>query len=392
MTTPLEAQELAKRLRDALEPFVNWHVLEAYEDRDPVDCWFKAGDFRRAHAAHREAAAFLEHPVNTGQGVEAGIFDPNCDCPKCRGRAALATRPPLASVEGAWCPDWTPSDQDKTAVALTLALSKHIPDWPGATDDQLADVAKAVLSALAQSGRSSAEPVAWQTHPDQTSPMTVERERFEDTVETVERPIRERQAETLGPEDGGVTAGETAPFPPVGPQEAAAVKPLQWVKPPLSETLSKAETILGDYKVWTHFEAGGKWFWSDGQGFEGDASSEGAAKAAAWERLRRERAGFAIDANFQALRKIEAIEGEADVRRALEAAEARLATVEKALRPFASIGEMIAEHGVASDDQRVEESVYTVALDQVMKLTLGDFRRAHEALASLSTNAVREGE
>lgn len=38
-------------------------------------------------------------------------------------------------------PDWKLSPQDQFAVKLSLSLSKHIPDWPGCTDEQLAAVA-----------------------------------------------------------------------------------------------------------------------------------------------------------------------------------------------------------------------------------------------------------
>lgn len=41
----------------------------------------------------------------------------------------------------------------------------------------------------------------------------------------------------------------------------ATVKPLEWTKPPVSDTLRRADSILGVYRVWSHGEAGGKWFW-----------------------------------------------------------------------------------------------------------------------------------
>jgi hypothetical protein len=61
------------------------------------------------------------------------------------------------------------------------------------------------------------------------------------------------------------------------------VKGLDWQKPDVRNTLSRAETDLGVYRVWTHFEADGRWFWSlDGyQKLSGECISEEAAKSAA---------------------------------------------------------------------------------------------------------------
>lgn len=50
------------------------------------------------------------------------------DCPRCQ-----------------FAPNWTLSPTDKMAVKLTLALNRHIPGWPGATDEQLAAVAEEIL-------------------------------------------------------------------------------------------------------------------------------------------------------------------------------------------------------------------------------------------------------
>jgi hypothetical protein len=406
MTTPLEAQELAKRLR-AKEvkrwtlPF-DFHGPEI--EAHPNGAYVRYSDYAEL------AAAFLEHPVNTGQGdwqwisgalsaalekqssrdiaKETGLghatvcriangHEPSVSSYFALARwlkPSLAARTPLASVEGAWCPDWTPSDQDKTAVALTLALSKHIPDWPGATDDQLADVAKAVLSALAQSGRSSAEPVAWQTHPDQTSPMTVERERFEDTVETVERPIRERQAETLGPEDGGVTAGETAPFPPVGPQEAVAVTDEMVRKASNEYLMHKGErpwrVLRGGQELWETCALAMR------AALVAALSPSGIDLGGEVERLTKALA----EADNQA-EKLEALlepyvswDGKPS---AFEEAKSRLATAEKALEHAANFARQVAD---LEDIRRHPEQAAMARDYQAM------YR------ASLSTNAVREGD
>ncbi len=66
--------------------------------------------------------------------------------------------------------------------------------------------------------------------------------------------------------------------------QGVKVKALNWVKPPLSETLSRCETEFGTYRTWTHDEANGKWFWSVEGGYNevgGSAKDEASAKAAA---------------------------------------------------------------------------------------------------------------
>ncbi len=66
--------------------------------------------------------------------------------------------------------------------------------------------------------------------------------------------------------------------------QGVKVKALNWVKPPLSETLSRCETEFGTYRTWTHDEANGKWFWSVEGGYNevgGSAKDEAAAKSAA---------------------------------------------------------------------------------------------------------------
>lgn len=45
-------------------------------------------------------------------------------------------------------PNWSLSANEATQVALTLALTRHVPGWPGATDEQLEAVAREVLAAL----------------------------------------------------------------------------------------------------------------------------------------------------------------------------------------------------------------------------------------------------
>lgn len=57
----------------------------------------------------------------------------------------IAPRRYAAPIKGA---DWTLSAEDVVAVHLSLSLSKHVPDWPGATDEQLSAVARAIIDAL----------------------------------------------------------------------------------------------------------------------------------------------------------------------------------------------------------------------------------------------------
>lgn len=41
-------------------------------------------------------------------------------------------------------PDWELTPIESLAVKLSMALARHIPDWPGATDEQLAAVAREI--------------------------------------------------------------------------------------------------------------------------------------------------------------------------------------------------------------------------------------------------------
>jgi hypothetical protein len=63
----------------------------------------------------------------------------------------------------------------------------------------------------------------------------------------------------------------------------AKVRELSWFKPDSRNTLSRAETAFGVYRVWTHHEANGRWFWSL-DGYEkrsGDVASEAEGFSAA---------------------------------------------------------------------------------------------------------------
>lgn len=60
------------------------------------------------------------------------------------------------------------------------------------------------------------------------------------------------------------------------------VKPLVYVKPHGSETLTKCETLLGDAVVWTHPEANGSWFWKLGSIASGTEANEADCKKMLW--------------------------------------------------------------------------------------------------------------
>jgi len=44
--------------------------------------------------------------------------------------------------------DWVVSADDVVQAQLSVSLSKHVPGWPGATDEQLFEVAQDIINAL----------------------------------------------------------------------------------------------------------------------------------------------------------------------------------------------------------------------------------------------------
>lgn len=60
------------------------------------------------------------------------------------------------------------------------------------------------------------------------------------------------------------------------------VKPLEWHKPNDGGTLSRADTIIGIARVWTHHEANGAWFWSIENHASGQEANETDAKKMLW--------------------------------------------------------------------------------------------------------------
>jgi len=57
----------------------------------------------------------------------------------------IAHRSYQSQIDGA---DWEISADDLVQIQLTLSLSRHIPNWPGATDDQLYAVAQEIVNVL----------------------------------------------------------------------------------------------------------------------------------------------------------------------------------------------------------------------------------------------------
>src|SRR4030095_6737861 len=65
-------------------------------------------------------------------------------------------------------PDWKLSPIDSAAVKLSLALHRHVPNWPGATDEQIAAIVKEMyeVTGIADVIRSSEPPTKsnWREH------------------------------------------------------------------------------------------------------------------------------------------------------------------------------------------------------------------------------------
>jgi len=61
-----------------------------------------------------------------------------CSMPGCQTTAGC-------QCDNQFRPNWRLSPTEAMAVKLSLALSRHIPGWPGATDEQLEAVAADIL-------------------------------------------------------------------------------------------------------------------------------------------------------------------------------------------------------------------------------------------------------
>lgn len=88
-------------------------------------------------------------------------------------------------------------------------------------------------------------------------------------LESTIRTMRQLHEEVVG-------AGfyRASPPPAALGVEEVAIKPLDLVKPYGSETLTRADTIVGEACVWTHHEANSIWFWKLGHVAAGEGSNE----------------------------------------------------------------------------------------------------------------------
>ena len=236
----------------------------------------------------------------------------------------------------------------------------------------------------------------------------------------------EKEARAFAGEWGLVKPVYDGPCP-VGPQEAVAVKALEWVSD--GDEHWKASALTGSYHIirghTDSYRLRMSWSMlvSDGD-FDAKEEAQAAAQADYSRRIRSALSPSGIDLGGEDQpenttenpkswiawkRRAEAAEAEAEGlakkhasawesrefwRVAAEeenhkrkAAEARLATAEKALEPFAKWLDAIGTHGFArKPDDTIAGAFYGCTV------TFGDLRRAREALASISTNAVREGD
>lgn len=62
----------------------------------------------------------------------------------------IADRHYVSPIIGA---DWTVNAYDVVQVHLSLSLSRHVPGWTGATDEELFEVAKEIVDALDKTPR-----------------------------------------------------------------------------------------------------------------------------------------------------------------------------------------------------------------------------------------------
>ena len=61
-----------------------------------------------------------------------------------------------------------------------------------------------------------------------------------------------------------ITAYLASRAPTIEGEARGEAKPLEWMKRDPRDLLSRAESVVGIYLVWTHHEAAGKWFWRMG--------------------------------------------------------------------------------------------------------------------------------
>lgn len=209
----IEALKTAMRRRRAIAKKGNETVEEADALADEIFVEITA----RAPRAMRVASAVPDHDPVTGEITDTHE-QPKVEAHDAEACDTHSNAVDPASIKADGRANMEPDDVDRSAERASSAVEVGAPVSPeGAT-------------VSASSGR-----------PEGRKRLQVAREPINAAEPdvgtstrrgvTVERPIRERQAATLGSEDGGVTAGETAPIPHSAETPPAADKPETAVTP-----------------------------------------------------------------------------------------------------------------------------------------------------------------
>lgn len=155
---------------------------------------------------------------------------------------------------------------DKLTAAVTALAEAGVP----VDVQELLLKNNALGKALEAALSTDAEPVRWMWEERRSADIDIWDDMYDDEKPAPHKYVRNVRALYAEPV-------KTAPA------VAVRVKPLEWYKPSYSDTLRRADTVLGVYRVWTHHEAEGKWFWKVEASIQisGEASDEAEAKAAA---------------------------------------------------------------------------------------------------------------
>lgn len=98
--------------------------------------------------AMRKAGALARHSEACDGGYSI-VGNPAAEVAYAAMISASPQPPSLSPVRaGEFKPDWALSTVERVIVVLSLALPKHIPGWPGCTDEQMEAVATAVVADL----------------------------------------------------------------------------------------------------------------------------------------------------------------------------------------------------------------------------------------------------
>lgn len=182
-----------------------------------------------------------------------------------------------------------PAGGDAVREAAQRLVERFPADMPSHAPaaDEVAALRAALAAALAKPPEPAGEVLAWMRRWafDKVDVMTVKKadrprgwSLFAVTTEKLlddDVPLAALSAPASNPERASAT-----PEPAL--TGGVQVKALDYVKPYGSETLTKAETLLGEACVWTHHEANGVWFWTLGRLASGQEASEADAKQMLW--------------------------------------------------------------------------------------------------------------